>query len=336
MSSAEKVDHERDVSLWEEHSPTGFTIFFAILSLFAVLGGFPYMVHKEPAVAGQFGDSFGFINAFFSAFAVAGLLVTIVIQIKEYRLAQIERRDALETQKEIGLQHAKNLEIQKQIAEGYTRNLEIQKQMSDQGYLSSVASSIATWSQMHTNFELPTLYNLNESHIDFMRVRRMNLDMLDRINRVNREYASTGQLDLASLREDDDLRDLDATTKAASVIASVVITILSGRLVRLLKQLPDDLDIEIKNNCVECLKYIDHVTQENASRSSDFAAETIWMLRACSHDYIQPLHDGISGIIDECNDNGEVREKVRVAVQAVQDGIIGPAVAMIDPNYDRI
>lgn len=54
--------------------------------------------------AGTFGDSFGAINALFSGLAFAGVVIALVIQTKELQLARLERREALESQKEIARQ----------------------------------------------------------------------------------------------------------------------------------------------------------------------------------------------------------------------------------------
>tara|TARA_R110002073_G_scaffold72992_6_gene178570 strand:+ start:3531 stop:4475 length:945 start_codon:yes stop_codon:yes gene_type:complete len=56
---------------------------------------------RVPMNANEFGDSFGYVNALFSGFAFAGVVLALLVQTAEFHLAQKERNENLEAQKEI-------------------------------------------------------------------------------------------------------------------------------------------------------------------------------------------------------------------------------------------
>ncbi|TWU50640.1 hypothetical protein Poly51_39330 [Rubripirellula tenax] len=49
----------------------------------------------------QIGDAHGFLNALFSGLALAGVVVALMMQTEELRIARLERQESLQTQKEI-------------------------------------------------------------------------------------------------------------------------------------------------------------------------------------------------------------------------------------------
>lgn len=85
-----------------------------VLVLFFRLGVMNASLHESTEKAGQFGDSFGFVNSLFSGLALVGVVLALLIQTMEFRLAAKERRD----------------------------NLDIQSQIAKQQYFSTMASSI--------------------------------------------------------------------------------------------------------------------------------------------------------------------------------------------------
>ncbi len=337
-SSVEKNIKERK-ELWKEYFPVGRKIAVWVIFFYVILGCLPHYLKMGWMIddAGTFGDSFGFVNAFFSGFAVAGLLVTIWIQIREFRHAQQERRDALDTQKEIGLQHAKNLEVQKQIADSYTKNIEIQKQISDQAYLSSVASSIATWNQLHSNIKIPPIHEMNEGHLEYLRDKRVNLQILQNVNRVNRAYASEGRLDLTLLQENDSSIDLDATTRAAVGVAGVVMKMLTHEVDIMLRDEWTNLAGHIRDACSVCKKWVSTVVDEAASSArSEFVKRTITSLEANALGSLDHLSNSIEEVVDNNFHNGELNSQVRKAVMDVQNNVVRSAIYLLESYQDVV
>lgn len=104
-----------------------FWLVFAVLLLW---GGMGVVANTQGENRGTFGDMFGAVNALFTGLAFAGILMTIMLQMKELRLQRLELRDTrveLKGQKEqLALQA---LTLQRQAADtNYFRMLEIFRQ----------------------------------------------------------------------------------------------------------------------------------------------------------------------------------------------------------------
>lgn len=119
--------------------------------VFTVVGFAPRLLFAKNDEAGQFGDSFGFVNSLFSALAFAGLVITLLIQISEFHLAQEERVAFIETQKEI----------------------------SDQQYINSLMESVNTWHAINSKMPPPTKDEVDLRHLRHARSRYLNLILLD-------------------------------------------------------------------------------------------------------------------------------------------------------------
>ena len=173
-------DHVTELPLWEEYVPSEYLtaagwISLVVFVLFIVTGAIPQMLYGWPKEPNQLGDTFGITNALFSGFAVAGLIVTILIQIREFRLAQQERRDSLTTQEQISRQHADDVRIQQRI--------------SDQQQFASLISSVSTWEQITDHLHRPQyLFNITGEHLDYAVEKYLNSVLLS----IAKEYAVLG------------------------------------------------------------------------------------------------------------------------------------------------
>ncbi len=132
--------------------PLAFVGVFAVIIIIFRSIGFS-VLDEQPSVekAGQFGDSFGYVNALFSALAFAGVILALLVQIAEYHLAQEERDEALETQQTI----------------------------STQQYFSSVITAVSTWSQLHGSRQIPYWFDWKHLHLDYFGQRKITSTLLE-------------------------------------------------------------------------------------------------------------------------------------------------------------
>ena len=72
----------------------GGTLIIFTISILFVFGWFS----RDLEVTALLGDSFGAINALFSSLAFAGVVVALILQASEFRLAWQERKEALVAQ----------------------------------------------------------------------------------------------------------------------------------------------------------------------------------------------------------------------------------------------
>lgn len=130
-SSVEVNTHETEPPLWEqlfprEYLPVAAGTLLVVSVLFVVFGTLPTFLYRwtDSPKPNEIGDTFGFVNALFSGLGFAGLFITILIQIREFGLAQRERKEMME-------QHGENVRIQEKI--------------SQQQHQSSLIQSVATF-----------------------------------------------------------------------------------------------------------------------------------------------------------------------------------------------
>lgn len=89
---------------FENTRPLYWIVFLGIAAaVMLVWGGYAYWVSfifpsNDWAVRGQFGDSFGALNTFFSGLAFAALVVAVILQTKELAL---QRQELQETREEL-------------------------------------------------------------------------------------------------------------------------------------------------------------------------------------------------------------------------------------------
>ena len=108
---------------------TWFLLVFAVLLLW---GGMGVIANTQGANRGTFGDMFGAVNALFTGLAFAGILMTIMLQMKELRLQRLELRDTrveLKGQKEQLTSQASTLKRQAADA-NFFRMLEMFRHMA--------------------------------------------------------------------------------------------------------------------------------------------------------------------------------------------------------------
>ncbi len=88
-----KEEKEARVSIWWFIGPACFIVFITAAYAF-------YNLYSEHGwdVKGQFGDTFGALNALFSGLAFAGVIYTILLQRKELKLTREELKKAAEAQ----------------------------------------------------------------------------------------------------------------------------------------------------------------------------------------------------------------------------------------------
>ncbi len=79
-------------------------LYFCIYWIFAKAGVENSSSGKGSSTAAEFGDSFGYINAWFSGLAFAGVVLALLIQTAEFHLAERERAEGIEAQQEIARQ----------------------------------------------------------------------------------------------------------------------------------------------------------------------------------------------------------------------------------------
>ena len=76
----------------------GLSIVFSGVLTFSLLAGFiPILYYGDNNNAGTFGDSFGFVNSLLSAFAFAGVILTLVMQSREL---EMQREELVESRKQ--------------------------------------------------------------------------------------------------------------------------------------------------------------------------------------------------------------------------------------------
>lgn len=73
-------------------------LLIGITIIWLLIGLLPFYLFKSPQTSGYFGDTFGAVNALFSALALGGLIYTIFLQRTELRLQRLELE---ETRKEL-------------------------------------------------------------------------------------------------------------------------------------------------------------------------------------------------------------------------------------------
>lgn len=78
-------------------------IFLAVFFLWAVMSMVSFLLSTNGfgAASASFGDSFGAVNALFSGLAMSGVVVALVIQSKDFSLAQTQRLEGLKNQRAI-------------------------------------------------------------------------------------------------------------------------------------------------------------------------------------------------------------------------------------------
>ncbi|MBL8854814.1 MAG: hypothetical protein JNK57_12680 [Planctomycetaceae bacterium] len=80
---------------------------------------------------GQIGDAHGFLNALFSGLALAGVVVALMMQTEELRIARLERQESLQTQKEIAeIQQGATLAAQVDVWKRLADNTRLRGDMS--------------------------------------------------------------------------------------------------------------------------------------------------------------------------------------------------------------
>lgn len=162
-------NHVTEPPLWEELFPSEYAnvagwVVLIVSVLFIIMGTIPQMMYGYPKSPNELGDTFGVVNALFSGLGFAGLFITILIQIREFRLAQQERMDALRIQKEVSDQHAKNIRIQRKI--------------SKQQEVSSLIQSVATWTAMNPSRALYKSY-FTQTEVKHLYFRFTNIVILN-------------------------------------------------------------------------------------------------------------------------------------------------------------
>lgn len=98
----------------------------------------------------EFGDSFGMVNAFFSAFGLTFVAAAVLIQIYEYKLARDEREDALATQQAIARQQE----------------------------FANIVSAIGNWSTLVADFQIRNALYLTETELQVACDRFVNAAIL--------------------------------------------------------------------------------------------------------------------------------------------------------------
>lgn len=79
----------------------------------------------------QIGDAHGFLNALFSGLALAGVIVALMMQTEELRIARLERQESLQTQREIAeLQQGSTLAAQIDVWKRLADNTRLRGDMS--------------------------------------------------------------------------------------------------------------------------------------------------------------------------------------------------------------
>ena len=132
----------------DESDKKGCLIFFALLGVvvfyFVAIGFLPYLLHKDPANAGTFGDSFGFINSLFSALAFAGVVYAIYLQTNELKA----QRQELETSRK-AFENQVRLSILASLFDYSKRQLDHYDPISDRDNICSVRFYEAVNLQQH-------------------------------------------------------------------------------------------------------------------------------------------------------------------------------------------
>lgn len=123
------VIDDQEKGYWEKHKMKyGFIVIFVVVLLVWVAawcflqggswGGIPYaMTEKYLQIGdrGTFGDMFGAVNALFSGMAFAGLICTLIVQMRELKAQREElslTRDVMKDQKKVMEKQAAQIDVQ--------------------------------------------------------------------------------------------------------------------------------------------------------------------------------------------------------------------------------
>jgi len=185
----------------------GGLIFVAIIVVWFGVGHWPggYQLpgHTfEAAEAGQFGDSFGYINSLFSALAFGGVILTILMQSHELRL----QREELRLQREEMRLQRKEMEDTREELKGQKRALQITTRVQAIGSITQAYATLtADENSRNENRYSTYLSKFNEMKKDF----RYDRDF----GQARRDLESTSQFQLnqclTRLRElEDDAKEL--------------------------------------------------------------------------------------------------------------------------------
>lgn len=80
-------------------------VLFAVIGLWFYLGHLPTRTRASFEAAGQFGDSFGYVNSLFSGLALAGVIIAILLQTKELNLQRFELEQTTDALKQSAAAH---------------------------------------------------------------------------------------------------------------------------------------------------------------------------------------------------------------------------------------
>ncbi len=140
-TTIDNTGNDEDKSFWDKYKYRIILLFFIILLAYTAFGVIPYTAFCEWDKRGQFGDMFGAGNALFSGFALAGVIIAIILQSQELKAQreelQLTREEMKLTRKEVEEQTSLmssqiDLNKQQQWENTFFKMLELLRSLSNQ------------------------------------------------------------------------------------------------------------------------------------------------------------------------------------------------------------
>ncbi len=195
-------ENDEDKSFWDKYKYRIILLFIGILVVYVLFWYFTYDHFYKWEKRGQFGDMFGAVNALYSGLALAGIIITLLLQSQELRLQRKElrltreqnedNRKELEGQKKIMATQIKLMEHQ-QWENTFFKMVDMHRNNVEQfrlGNYSGYDTFIKVEKELKDNIER---YNENKSERDRSQ-SQIKENTMNRINTINdslRHYIST-------------------------------------------------------------------------------------------------------------------------------------------------
>lgn len=179
----------KDKEQVEESSKNYLSIFFWIcLGILVVSIVYYFILNSNSENRGTFGDMFGSLNAVFSGFAFAGVIITIIMQMKELELTRKELRRSAEAQdkSQIALnEQLKSMQLTSKI-DSLNQYISLLNPKDDKEklYLANTIVKSAT----EALFYLKEHDNLTKPNIGFLRTTRITRPPLSKSGGIECEF----------------------------------------------------------------------------------------------------------------------------------------------------
>ncbi len=194
-------NHVAEPPLWEELFPSEYAtvagwVVLIVSVLFIVMGTIPQMMYGYPKSPNELGDTFGVVNALFSGLGFAGLLITILIQIRDRR----------------------------HLAQQHRENVLIQERISDQQNLAVLVTAISTLTDLDQSFDRLTNDEANHGQIEQLATILVNRTTLERVISLHLKNVPINPLGTFTFSPPKTLIDIYLDCKLVKALSRIVTT----------------------------------------------------------------------------------------------------------------